>query len=139
MFRDESVDLVYACHVLEHIPRNELKKVLTEWRRVLRPGGTFRFSVPDFDALIEVYRKAGRDIAAVEAQIMGERPPHDDHHSIWNESYARSLLTGLGFDNVHRWEPAKASLHDFEDRASASLSVGGQRVPISLNLEASRR
>ena len=35
---DDSVELIYNCHVLEHFRRNDVARVLREWRRVLRPG-----------------------------------------------------------------------------------------------------
>ena len=34
MFEDNSADLIYACHVLEHFKRYEIERVLTEWHRV---------------------------------------------------------------------------------------------------------
>lgn len=54
---DGTVDLIYNCHVLEHFKRREVAKVLTEWKRVLKPGGTLRISVPDFARLCEVYQR----------------------------------------------------------------------------------
>jgi len=38
MFEDSSVDLIYACHVLEHFKQYEIEGVLTEWYRVLKSG-----------------------------------------------------------------------------------------------------
>jgi SAM-dependent methyltransferase len=40
------VDVVFACHVLEHLPA--LDEVLAEIRRKLRPGGTLIVLVPSF-------------------------------------------------------------------------------------------
>ncbi len=57
MFEDNSIDEIYACHVLEHIPRSKIRtgstangivndnvqageiEVLKEWYRVLKQGG----------------------------------------------------------------------------------------------------
>src|SRR5687767_12210697 len=41
-FADESVDEIYACHVLEHFRRQDMYNVLTEWNRVLKVGGLIR-------------------------------------------------------------------------------------------------
>ena len=46
IFENNSADLIYACHVLEHFKRDEIKKVLTEWFRVLKPDGVLRISIP---------------------------------------------------------------------------------------------
>lgn len=39
-FDDESVDEIYACHLLEHFGRWKVEEVLKEWNRVLVRGGT---------------------------------------------------------------------------------------------------
>ena len=46
-FDDESFDLVYASHVLEHMPWYDNVKILKEWARVLRRGGTMEIWVPN--------------------------------------------------------------------------------------------
>ena len=47
---DNSVDLIYACHVLEHFSHVEALAVLKRWHEVLKPGGELRISVPDTDS-----------------------------------------------------------------------------------------
>ncbi len=37
--QNNSVDLIYSRTVLEHIPERVLTELLTEWKRLLRPGG----------------------------------------------------------------------------------------------------
>src|SRR5437868_3119095 len=44
-FEDESCDLVYSFHALEHIP--DFRKALREMSRVLRSGGTFCIGTPN--------------------------------------------------------------------------------------------
>lgn len=139
MFADQSVDLLYACHVLEHIPRSELRSILCEWRRVLKSDGIFRFSVPDFDILLEVYRSAGNQVDSIVNQLMGQGPPYDNHYSIWNEAYARTLLGEVGFTNIRTWDPATARYHDFSDKSARIMPIGDRSVLISLNLEAEAR
>ena len=36
MIEDNSVSEIYACHILEHVERNEVVSVLREWNRVLK-------------------------------------------------------------------------------------------------------
>jgi predicted SAM-dependent methyltransferase len=52
---DNSVELIYACHVLEHFGRKTHYAPLAEWHRVLKPGGILRLSVPDFAAAARLY------------------------------------------------------------------------------------
>ena len=55
-FADNSIDEVYASHVLEHLGfREELPKALREIWRVLKPGGVLKISVPDFERLCTMF------------------------------------------------------------------------------------
>lgn len=46
-FDDESVDEIYACHLIEHFNFHEAFDVLKEWKRALKPGGLLRIETPD--------------------------------------------------------------------------------------------
>ena len=54
-FEDNTVDLIYSSHVLEYFDRAEVLDVLNEWKRVLKPNGTLRLAVPDFEAMVKLY------------------------------------------------------------------------------------
>jgi len=45
-FPDESFDLVFSEHMLEHLEYEEGLRCLVECRRVLRPGGRIRIATP---------------------------------------------------------------------------------------------
>lgn len=44
---DESVDNIYACHVIEHFSRAEWDSMRRDWVRVLKPGGSIEIICPD--------------------------------------------------------------------------------------------
>jgi predicted SAM-dependent methyltransferase len=46
-FPDNSVDEILASHIIEHFHFQEGPKVITEWRRVLKPGGKLIVETPD--------------------------------------------------------------------------------------------
>jgi predicted SAM-dependent methyltransferase len=46
-FANESFDIAYSSHTLEHFPREGVSAVLDEWLRILKPGGELRLVVPD--------------------------------------------------------------------------------------------
>ncbi|MEJ6481796.1 methyltransferase domain-containing protein [Nostoc punctiforme UO1] len=57
-FENNSISAIYASHVLEHFYHridNELMNTLTEWYRVLKPGGQLFISVPDLKKLCWFY------------------------------------------------------------------------------------
>ena len=54
-FSNESFDVVYMSHVLEHIPIEDVLNVSSEIYRVLRPGGILRIVVPNLEAIAQEY------------------------------------------------------------------------------------
>jgi hypothetical protein len=54
-FDDNSFDVVYHSHVLEHFTRDDGHKFLKECHRVLRPDGVVRIAVPDLERIVRTY------------------------------------------------------------------------------------
>lgn len=54
-FGDETVDVVYASHLLEHLAVGDAERFLREAFRVLKPGGVVRLVVPDLYEISRVY------------------------------------------------------------------------------------
>ncbi|NJD31280.1 MAG: methyltransferase domain-containing protein [Gammaproteobacteria bacterium] len=71
---DESADVVYHSHVLEHIDRDAVPAFQAEVRRVLKPGGVQRIVVPDLEIL------ARRYVASLEAARAGRGAQSSSAH-----------------------------------------------------------
>ena len=75
-FPDDSCEVVYHSHVLEHFPRAFAPVFLKECLRVLAPGGILRVAVPDLEAITRLYLKnlegalAGDETAALRHEWM---------------------------------------------------------------------
>jgi len=54
-FDNETVDVIYCSHFLEHIPRQQVHHFLGECLRVLKPSGIARFVLPDFEEMCNEY------------------------------------------------------------------------------------
>lgn len=135
-FDNGTVDLIYMCHILEHIKMDDIPAVLIEMKRVLKAGGLLRLSVPDFDRLIDVYHASGTDISMICRQLMGGQDhQYNIHYSVFNKEALVGMLQDAGFSKVVPWDPDNCRYHDFKDRASRKLNVDGSEYPISLNLE----
>jgi predicted SAM-dependent methyltransferase len=137
VFTDNSADLVYACHVLEHVPHRALKGTLWEWKRVLKPGGVLRLSVPDFDKIVHIYQSCGQDIKSILSCLMGgQEYKHNAHYSAFNHAYLAERLREVGFQEIRGWDPHTVENHDFEDWASRHIERGDTPFEVSLNVEA---
>lgn len=116
-----TADEIYACHVLEHFGRNEFRDVLNEWIRVLKPGGTLRLSVPDFDAIFMDYSKTG-DLSPLMGLIYGgQRNKYDYHFFGFNFKSLSTVLSDLGMINIQRYSTFDFLNDEFDDFSKAHL------------------
>ena len=53
-FSNDSFDLIYASHVIEHVPWFLQKQLFSELNRIIKPNGKIEIWVPDFSKILEV-------------------------------------------------------------------------------------
>jgi len=104
-FRDNGVEAIWCCHALEHAPRSKVIETLTEFFRVLRPGGRAYVLVPNFDYVARYWLIGGadkqRDLAWAEAMVYGLQENEGGFHkSAFNAELLRGDLQGVGFEDV---------------------------------------
>jgi len=117
---DESVDVLYSSHMLEHLDRNEANEFLKEAFRVLQPGGIIRIAIPDIKKIVDRYNESGDADAFIEStHLCAPRP-----RSL--AQWLRLLLVGT---RNHQWMYDGNSLsrllqkHDF---VNTQLMPAGQ-------------
>ncbi len=137
LWKEEGADVIYASHVLEHVERSRVQSTLDSWHRILRVGGLLRLSVPDFDAIVEIYTKRGNDIETIALPLMGGQLNQADfHYAIFNRASLADALHKSGFAVVRAWDPKNCNDHIFDDYSILEFDAGEKKIPISLNLEA---
>lgn len=124
-FESGSFDLIYASHVLEHIPWYQTAMVLSEWARLIKKGGTIEIFVPDGIKIAKTFVDAeeadpcliaqdgwyrfndGRDPCVwANGRIFsygdgtGRKNDPNWHFCLFSERYLRFLLEESGFGNV---------------------------------------
>ena len=109
-FKDESIDLIYASHVIEYFDREEIVPVLKEWRRVLLYG---------------------------RMEMNGE---WIYHKTVYDSNCLYHLLLQNGFHSVHRWDWRKTEHSQFDDFSQAHIPHMDKKngTLISLNMEATK-
>lgn len=120
-YADESVDEVYASHVLEHFGHREIATVLAEWVRVLKPCGRMRLAVPDFRQIAGRYH-AGRSRPEDLACLFGGQTDANDYHCVaFDEATLEGEMRRAGLVGIRAW--------------SARPEQGCAALDVSLNLE----
>lgn len=136
-FTDESVDLIYASHCLEHFEYLKTESILAEWHRVLKYGGILRLSVPDFDKLLEIYNNHGCDPETILPPLMGgQNNKYNYHLTVLNSVNLNRMLGKVGFKSMNYWQPGSSDLTTFNDFSVCKMNCEGISYEISLNVEA---
>lgn len=105
MVKDNTIDTIYASHILEYFDLQEAKKVvLPEWRRVLKPKGELLLAVPDFEAIAKLFL-AGigleRFLGPLYGKIkVGEKYLH--HKTVYDMTILKKTLEECGFKGVQK-------------------------------------
>lgn len=137
MLPDNSVDLIYNCHVLEHFKRKEVVKVILEWKRVLKTGGTLRTAVPDFESICELYTKEKKIESVIGPVMGGQTYLYNVHYNIFDFRSFKQILEECGFNDVHRYEWQSTEHSDVDDYSQAYYPHMDKQngLLLSLNVE----
>ena len=134
-----ALSLIYMCHILEHVPHQQVVRILRQCHSRLAAGGICRVSVPDFDLILQMYEHTGHDMRAVLGPLMGGQDyRYNFHLGAFNRGWLTTCFEKAGFVSVEPWTPDTASEHDFVDWSGRTFDYQGVDYPISLNLQATR-
>ena len=140
-FNDNEVDLIYSSHVLEYFDRDEVKEVLAEWKRVLKPGGTLRLAVPDFEACAKLYVNNEVPLSTYVGMFYGKWKMTKDetiyHKTIYDFVSLKEVLEKAGLRDVRRWDWREVDHGHVDDYSQAYLPHMDKEngTLVSLNVE----
>lgn len=138
-FDNDSVDLIYASHVIEYFDRNKVIDLLYEWKRVLKSGGILRLAVPDFESLILVYNKTN-DINKILGPLYGKMEMGNNliyHKTVYDFKSLKDILEQLGYSNIHLYDWQNTEHSHYDDHSQAYIPHMDKKngLLISLNIE----
>ena len=103
-----SIDYVFSNHALPEVPYNDLLPVIQELRRVIKPGGVLRLSLPDLMKGIEAYQRGDKeyflipdeDAESIGAKLIVQLIWYGYTRTLFTEDFARELMEKAGFKDV---------------------------------------
>lgn len=125
-FDDDTVEEVYAGHLLEHVARPDVPRFLGEVRRVLRPGGRFGVVVPDTREVLRRY-------------VLGEPAPVEwpqGHHRDLRDldEACAMLIFSDEQESPHRWAYDRTTLRRVLERhgftVTGEIAPRDPRIPV---------
>jgi predicted SAM-dependent methyltransferase len=134
-YKDDTFDLIYGSHLLEHFPINQALDILKEWVRVLKKYGTLRISVPDIGALIKIYQQTN-DLSQIIGPLFGRQDYQYNYHmNIFDYKTLKKLMEDAGLTAIHPWDYRRTVHSDYWDYSQAET----KGILISLNLEGRKK
>ena len=133
-FADESFDIIYASHVIEHVWWYQVDSALAEVYRCLRKGGVFEVWTVDFANVVygyvnkkcaDRYRRNNPNedyMKWVNGKLFAYEPPiYLAHHSCYDEPYLKKLLRKVGFNELFKLERPRGEDHE------SNLGIGAKK------------
>jgi predicted SAM-dependent methyltransferase len=116
-FRDNSVEIFYSHHVIEHLPDSYLAQHFAQMFKALRPGGGIRIGCPHAGNACRKYVAGDYDWFwefPYKRESLGGRFTNfvfcaGEHLTALDETYLRELAKNAGFVNIQFKLPCKES------------------------------
>ena len=143
-FEDNTIDLIYASHVIEYFDRQEVEELLGEWYRVLRPGAILRIAVPNFKVLSMFYANGTISLDQVLGPLYGRMSLEDltiYHKTAYDFVSLRKVLENCGYSNVIKYDWRETDHAKFDDHSQAYIPHMDKEngTLVSLNVECVKR
>jgi len=109
---DSSVDVIYSCHMVEHLEKLDVASFFKEARRTLKSGGIIRLAVPNIKYQVDNYLKDGDADKFIESTIkyliIGDR----NHQWMYDGKSLCNLLSSAGFEEPRILETGLTTIPD---------------------------
>ena len=99
-FKDNSVDVILAYHVIEHVHFHEALEMFKNWYRILKPGGWIVIECPDLVKTSKSFLDNTIPLSRVYINLYGQSwHPGQEHYYCWFPEQLKWALKGAGFKN----------------------------------------
>jgi predicted SAM-dependent methyltransferase len=99
-FKDNSVDVIYHSHFLEHLSKQDGENFLKECYRVLKPNGLMRVVMPDLELVIEMYKRGDGEKMLESYFFIPYYYNFSGHKYMYDFKIIKNKLEGIGFKEI---------------------------------------
>jgi len=124
-YADNSIDIIYTSHMLEHLKKEELEAFLQTAIRILKPGGILRIVIPDMRRIINDYSSDGDMDKLIERSMLVNNYGNSlkaklkyimfgwrGHQWMYDEASFLKLLRNFNFQEIIVLEPGETHIND---------------------------
>lgn len=99
-FKPNSVDEIYAGHLLEHLYPQEAITAVENWKSLLKEGGKLCVVVPDFKYLVKAYMGGSMSIEELAMEYVYSYVQPSHHRWIYDIESLIRFLEEAGFKDI---------------------------------------
>ncbi len=103
---DDTVDFLYAGHLVEHFYPDTIESYVREWYHVLKPGGKLFVVTPDFGRCARLYAQGVLKMEDLFQQAYGRiyhyDRPEERHHILFDDAVLQKYLGLAPWSNIEK-------------------------------------
>ena len=138
-FKDNSIQAIYLCHVLEHFSFDEVEKLLKVFYKKLKINGELIISVPNYKSLTDIYIHSNYDLTKIKNALMGGQDyEYNFHKAVFDKKILEQDLISAGFSRVDEWSTKEEFGKSIGDWSDYFEKINGKKIQLSLNLKGTK-
>lgn len=125
-FVNNSIDIIYNEHLIEHLTVKQSKRAIKEFFRVLKPNGVLRIAMPDLDDVIKQYldpdwskheciKRFGLDFVKSRAEMININFRWWGHQWLYNWEELERRLKECGAKTIIKCEWANSEFYELRN------------------------
>ena len=99
-FADNSIDKIISIATLMHLGLPDMRKVLGEFCRILKPSGKLEIGIPSLGKIFNYYKKNGLDDVCIRHLHGAQKSEFDIHLCVMDFKRIKQELENLGFSDI---------------------------------------
>jgi len=133
-YGQDSVDVIYSSHMLEHLGHMEVESTLQHWLSILKPGGELELHIPNLEYSVTNWLRADKLERQGHAldQIFGRQTYEGEFHKTgFTKEFIVDLLDHVGYGSIHVESEWALGAEGLKVTAIKRASVGREIVIMS--------